>query len=179
MQPLRDAAERYTRESSFIHEWAEARMMLEDEGLQIETGEAHKSFLAYAKERNDKSAQRMRMPEFKDTLKAAFKAIKFDHTTTRPNPGRSRIKGFGQRIDAFGESSNVVALDQHRPPPGKARHYPEREGKVMMATSYMEGEVLAKHVKRMLRDLDCIDRKADLNVDENEEVVSISVHCAD
>ena len=43
----------------------------------------------------------------------------------------------------------------------------------MMATSYMEGEVLAKHVKRMLRDLDCIDRKADLNVDENEEVVSI------
>ena len=52
MQPLRDAAERYTRESSFIHEWAEARMMLEDEGLQIETGGAHKSFLAYAKERN-------------------------------------------------------------------------------------------------------------------------------
>ncbi len=42
MKPLHEAAETYTQESSFIHEWAEARFMAEDAGLEMLTMKAHR-----------------------------------------------------------------------------------------------------------------------------------------
>jgi len=108
----REAAETYTRESSFIHEWAAAHNLVEADGLLFGLTEAHQSFVDYAQKRGNRSAQRMAMPEFKDTMRAAFKSIDFKGRTARPNHGRTAIRGFGRPLDRF---DNVTVLDIHKP----------------------------------------------------------------
>ena len=120
MKPLHEAAVTYARESSFIHEWAEARFMAEGEGLEILTMRAYESFMAYAKERNERTAQRMKLPELKDTLRAAFRSIAFSKRTSNKHPNKAIIVGFGQRVDAFDDVANVTVLDAHRPTPTPA-----------------------------------------------------------
>jgi len=110
--PMREAAETYTRESSFIHEWAAAHNLVEADGLLFGLTEAHQSFVDYAQKRGNRSAQRMAMPEFKDTMRAAFKSIDFKGRTARPNHGRTAIRGFGRPLDRF---DNVTVLDKHKP----------------------------------------------------------------
>src|SRR5438270_9815951 len=76
--PLRAATRNYVREDSTLHNWLEEREMVEQADLDIDLCEALDQFLAYAKLKNDASAQRWKRATFKQALKAACPSIEFD-----------------------------------------------------------------------------------------------------
>ena len=116
MKPLHEAAETYTQESSFIHEWAEARYMAEDASLEILTMRAYEIVrgLCQGAGRAHGAAHEAARVQGHDEG-----GVQVDHvrqSTKDKTANKAIIVGFGQSVDAFSEDKKVAVLDQFRQP---------------------------------------------------------------
>jgi len=109
----RKAAVKYAKEESLFHQWANSKMEVHPD-RDINTEDAHEAFLKFAKEKDHKTYAKLSLPKFKQFLKAAFPSIEYDRRTTRPQPNKSYIKGFGYRQEdvATVGAGNVVHFPQ-------------------------------------------------------------------
>jgi hypothetical protein len=103
------AAREYAREDSVMQQWG-ADQMCERPDLSIDTLEAFKHFMSFARELSPNNrAPNIKLSGFKQAMKASFPSISFGKRTTRPNPNRAYIRGFGYAPpDADDMAENVV-----------------------------------------------------------------------
>jgi hypothetical protein len=109
------ATQAYVQENNVMRDWISDKDMVFDAGLQIEVTAAHDSFRAYALAKNEASAARWSKSTFKQALKAINASVEFELKTTRPNPGRAMVRGFGpsaelQVEDVFAAKDKVVSI---------------------------------------------------------------------
>jgi hypothetical protein len=112
---LKDASREYAKEDSLLHQWGEHEMCVSPD-FDIDQMEAFEKFLDFGKRMSGNNrAPNIKLSGFKHALKSAFPSIEFAKRTTRPNPNRAYIKGFGyqQTLSTPGDG-NVVQFPQSK-----------------------------------------------------------------